>query len=227
MAIQLLTVMAGVRNDLSDTAGAVFTDMQIQEFVLAGMAELNRIAPAETKEVLNLQADPITGITDIYEWDLDFELIYRVEIQNIQSGWTDVVPEAVVGETVSTGWVFRRNVVGGGRLEMPKWWLKTVNANLYYIIVQGYRTRPEFRPDLGQTFFDYVELNNEDAYAVRMFARAEAYDLLAHDRSAFAQWQGQSNNTDVSPTQMMQMASSARDVWRRQRGLMRVVRRYW
>jgi hypothetical protein len=71
-----------------------------------------------------------------------------------------------------------------------------------------------------------VALSEEEIYSVRSYAKSEGYDLLSHDRSLFSQWQGQTNNTDVSPTQMMQMAGNAKQEWDRHRGLIRTVRRY-
>jgi hypothetical protein len=72
-----------------------------------------------------------------------------------------------------------------------------------------------------------VSVSGEEEFSVRSFARAQGFDMLAHDRSLFAQWQGQTNNTDVSPTQMMQMEANAKQEWLKHRSLIRVVRRYW
>jgi hypothetical protein len=72
-----------------------------------------------------------------------------------------------------------------------------------------------------------VPLSSEEEYSVRGYAKSAGFDLLSHDRGLFAQWQVQTSNSDVSPTQMMQMALNAKGDWDRQRSLIRVVRRYW
>ena len=71
-----------------------------------------------------------------------------------------------------------------------------------------------------------IAISGEEEYSVRAYAKSAGFDMLAHDRGLFAQWQGQTNNTDVSPTQMMQMAGNAKQEWDRHRGLIRTVRRY-
>lgn len=221
MSKTLGTLIDAAYRDLADEAKEVFSALQVEDFVRGGIAEINRISPQELKEVIDTHADPITGITSLYEFELDMDLIYRVEVERVADGWTTLLGEAVEGQTVSTGWVFRR-LFNGGRLEFPKWWLREVNWNQYYLIVHGYRPRPQ-PANLGEE----VPLSDQEEYSVRAYARAMGYDLMAHDRSLFTQWQGQTNNSDVSPTQMMQMAASAKDEWDRHRGLIRTVRRYW
>jgi hypothetical protein len=37
--------------------------------------------------------------------------------------------------------------------------------------------------------------------------------MLLHDRTLYQQWQTQANNSDVSPTQLLQMASTFKQEW--------------
>lgn len=72
-----------------------------------------------------------------------------------------------------------------------------------------------------------VSLGGEEEFSVREFAKAQGFDLLTHDRSLFAQWQGQTNNTDVSPVMMLNMAAQAKTDWERRARKITTVRRYW
>ena len=91
----------------------------------------------------------------------------------------------------------------------------------------GYGARPLPPSVTDPTPSPETGLSETETYSVRAYAKSAGFDLLAHDRSLFAQWQGQTNNTDVSPTQMTQMAAGAKVEWDRQRGLIRVVRKQW
>lgn len=215
------TLTNSVFSDLSDTPKVVFTTAQVYDFIRAGVADLNRVAPLEGVESIALVTDPDTGIVTAFSYNVLMTLPYAVEIYRISDGYTEPVPQAVEGETVWTGWVFRETPAGG-TIEFPQWYLQALDTDQFGLRLRGYT--PRIVPTTGGSV---IQLNDEDEYSVRAFAKAQAFDLLSHDRSLFAQWQGQTNNTDVSPTQMMQMAASAKQDWDHTRSHIRTVRRYW
>jgi hypothetical protein len=211
----LAELTAKVFRDLADESKTVFSTAQVEDFVRGGIAELNRIAPYDTYADIDLQ----TGITAYYT---GISHPYRVEVRSSKTG--DIVPVAFESEDMGslTGWTFKaRPDISGGTIEFPRDLIKALDATIWYARVHGYVERPN-----PTTSTASVMLTFEDEYVVREYAKAEGFTLLTHDRALFAQWQGQTNNTDVSPTQMLNMAATAKQEWLRRRGLTRVVRRY-
>jgi hypothetical protein len=217
-----------VFRELADESKTVFSTAQVQDFVRAGVAEISRIAPYDAVETIDLKAN-----TFLYSTKLNH--VYRVELRG-PSGATIVVPVEDGENGWQTGWTFLKSTVEGrpipptgagaeytfqgGVIELP-YSVSTVNPDLYSIRLYGYA--PRINP-LSGTWG--LTLSFAEEMAVREYAKAEGFTLLTHDRALFAQWQGQTNNTDVSPTQMMNMAATAKQEWSRRRGRMRVVRRY-
>jgi len=224
---QLTELVDGVYRDLADEAKEVFSTLQVEDFVRGGIADLNRVAPQDTEEVIEFVTDPENGVINKNSYDVAIELPYRVEWFRLSDGWSEVLSEPVEGQSGASGYTFRRTATGG-TITFPAWWIAQVDPTVYGIRLHGYAVRPlPYTTDPDPINSPSVPLSSEEEYSVRAYAKSEGFDLLAHDRSLFAQWQGQSNNTDVSPTQMMQMAANAKQEWDRQRGLIRVVRRYW
>jgi hypothetical protein len=220
----LAELVDGVYRDLADESKVVFSTLQVEDFVRGGIAELNRVAPTDAYETIVFATDVDTGAIAEYEYDILTHLLYRVELREFANGSATPIPEPEEGQTVNGGYVFRQTT-SGGHIEFPKWFLDRIDPLLFAIRVYGYQTRPLPYTIEGQAS-PTVAVNSEDEYSVRMYAKSEGFDLLSHDRSLYQQWQGQTNNSDVSPTQMMQMAGNAKQDWSRRRGLIRTVRRY-
>jgi hypothetical protein len=221
----LAALVDGVYRDLADQEQEVFSTLEIEDFVRGGIADLNRVAPNDTVYELVLVTDPDTGVVTQMVYDIPIELPYRTTIRRDSDGYEQSVTEPVDGWQGSGGIDFKRTATGG-RMEFPIWYLSQFDASSYTIRVHGYAPRPlpytvdgDPSPEVG--------LSSEEEYSVRAYAKAAGFDLLAHNRSLFAQWQGQTNNSDVSPTQMMQMSGNAKQEWDRQRGLIRTVRKMW
>jgi hypothetical protein len=211
-----------VYRDLADEAKEVFSVLQIEDFIRHGVAELNRIAPQETTENLVLVVDEDTGKVVQQTYATIIELPYTVSVNWIDgSGQTMIIPEAEPGYSHSSGFTFRRSTTGGV-IVLPIWVTAYLDASIHAVRIDGYTSRP-----IPYGSATNVAVSDEEEYLVRAYAKSQGYDLLSHDRSMFAQWQGQTNNTDVSPTQLMQMAVQAAQGWDRMRGLNRIVRRYW
>ena len=221
---KLVDLVTGVYRDLADESKEVFSTVQVEDFIRGGIADLNRAAPMDTVEEIELVTDPDTGAVTQWAYNIAIELPYRVEVRRKSDGWIRSITDPDDSNTGIGGFTFRRTA-DGGTIEFPQWWLSSFPADAYLIRVFGYAPRPLPVTVAGEDTM--VSLSGEEEYAVRAYARQQGFDLLTHDRALFAQWQGQTNNSDVSPTQMMQMAGAAKQEWDRQRGLIRVVRRYW
>jgi len=222
----LAELVEGAYRDLADEAKEVFSTLQVEDFVRGGIVELNRVAPNDTVYDLELAVDPDTGAITQTAYDIPIELPYRIEVQRHTDGYVWNLMESQYDGWVGSGGIDFKKGASGGRIEFPAWWLGTFDVANNSIRIHGYAVRPlpytiegEESPEVG--------LSSEEEYAVRSYAKGAGFDLLAHDRSLFAQWQGQTNNSDVSPTQMMQMSANAKSDWDRQRGLIRTVRKYW
>jgi hypothetical protein len=216
-----------VFSDLADgPPGLVFTQLQVEDFIRGGIADLNRVAPTDSIDDLDLVLDPDTNLITTFAYDTPINLPYRVEWRRSSDGWTQPIPEAVEGESGVTGFVFRQTPAGGN-IEFPYWMLGGIDGSIYGIRLHGYAARPlPYTTDPDPALSPAIAVTPEEEYSIRAYAKSAGFDLLAHDRSLFAQWAGQTNNTDVSPTQMMQMAGGAKQEWDRHRSLIRTVRRY-
>ena len=84
----------------------------------------------------------------------------------------------------------------------------------------GYAHRPQLVVDA-----DVSVLDDTAEWGVRRYARAQAFALMQNDRALFKQWQGASQNTDVSPNQLNQMVSLYASEWDRTRNYLRRLRR--
>lgn len=234
-----LDVLAdSVFSDLADEAKAVFTQAQVEDFIRAGMVELNRVAPRDAYIDLTVTdvADDGQGGTVAVPVDeffcSRFSLVYRVELRSAREDILHfVMTPAEGGESTLNGYI-TRELPDGVMIETRFF----INRDLkdpvlltprYRLRVYGYAMRPLPYAEGDPPVYPTVALNIEEEYAVREFAKAEGFGLLTHDRSLFQQWQGQTNNTDVSPVMMMNMEAMARRSWDKKRGLIRTVRKYW
>ena len=89
------------------------------------------------------------------------------------------------------------------------------------MVVWGYADR-----DLPLSDDDVLDLaDNTDYLCVLNHCKHLGFELLAHDRSLYQQWLAATNNTDVSPTQLLGMVSSAEQTYDRMRRRNTVLRR--
>jgi hypothetical protein len=223
----LATMVQRIYRDLADEAQEVFTNTMVEDFVREGIAELNRIAPPEVSVNIALTVDDATNRVMVDTYNIPIDLPYRVAKVWFDGRGTygmQTIPAAEDGvDEMAYGFLFRRTPTGGV-ITFPRVVIDSIDPDYQGLNVAGYGSRP--MPFTG-TVSPTLSLSEEEEYLIRVFGRSRGYDVLSHDRSLFAQWQGQTNNSDVSPTQMMQMAANAANDWDRQRGLNRVVRKYW
>ena len=210
-----------VYRDLADEAKEVFSTLQIEDFIRHGMAELNRIAPQVAEIPLALSFDVDTGKMTTQTYQTTIDLPYMVEVRWLDNSQSIPLAPADMGQSFMSGYIFHRTNTGG-TIILPPWIASFVDEDLHGVVLTGYTSRP-----IPYGTATNVAISDEEEYLVRAYAKSQGYDLLSHDRAMFAQWQGQTNNSDVSPTQLMQMAGQAAQGWDRMRSLNRVVRRYF
>jgi hypothetical protein len=222
----LATMVSRVWRDLADEAHTVFTNTMVEDFVREAIAELNRIAPVEMSVGLPLLYDSDDRIR-ASSYNIPIELPFRVVktwFDTRGTYWYEDVPFVPMGEPPTNGYNFRRQPTGG-TITLPRYIIDYWDRDINGINVGGYGPRVlPYTSTAGVS--PTLSLSEGEEYLVRVFGRMRGYDVLQHDRALFAQWQGQTNNTDVSPTQMTQMAAGALNDWDRQRGLNRVIRKY-
>jgi hypothetical protein len=225
-----------VFRDLADEGKQVFTTLQVEDFIRGGIVELNRVAPVDAVENI----DFVEGQT-VYPTSMT--LVYGASLRDKTGRTVAVIDPLAPGDPHIYGYVHR--IVGdGGVIEVTPGMVEAVfadqteDADRLFIRLAGYARRP--LPYVTTVLSDpddetsplvaiqpEVTLGSDEEFAVREYAKAEGFTLLTHDRALFQQWIGQTNNTDVSPVMMMNMAGQARAEWNRRRGLIRTVRRYW
>jgi hypothetical protein len=214
-------LVTSVYRDLADDPRQVFTVAQVEDFIRGGIVELNRVAPLDTVDTI----DFIDGQT---EYPTTLNLIYAASLRDKDGRTVAVIDMLENGQPFVYGYTFRRQG-GGGVIEVTRGMvdqaMSVEDSSRPSIRLAGYAPRPLPYSVSGDD--PETGLDSDEEYAVREFAKAEGFTLLTHDRALFQQWQGQTNNTDVSPVMMMNMASGARNEWHSKRGLIRTVRRYW
>jgi hypothetical protein len=222
----LATMVARVYRDLADDSHTVFTNTQVEDFVREAITELNRIAPVEVSVGVPIAYGP-GDVIKSSSYNIPVELPFRVVKTWFDSRgtyWYEDIPPVPMGEPPTNGYLFRRNATGG-TITLPRYVIDYWDRDINGVNVGGYGPRAlPYTSTAGVS--PTLPLSEGEEYLVRMYGRMRGFDLMTHDRALFAQWQGQTNNTDVSPTQMTQMAGGAVQDWDRQRGLNRVVRKY-
>ena len=208
-APSLATLRTSVARDLRDDEMQTWSPAQIDDLINAGIGELNRVRPLES--VL-----PVTYVQGTNAYPLPFSTIFRVEVHRIGGPtlvWSPI-PEATGSAGTQDGWDYF-----GGLINLPD--TMTFNADTDEIRVWGYEDRPPvYANDEFPSFIDY-----DDEQGVRHYARYIGAESLLHTRLLFEQWQTQSNNSDVSATQMLQTVSTFQQAWQSTRNRLRRLRR--
>jgi hypothetical protein len=180
----------------------VFTFGMCQQFLDDGINELNQIRPREVVGTIDADSD-ISG-----ELAPRLDEIWKVEYVDPEGFIYSTVP-ASDGDT--PGWVFygrrirfdgqtRRNISRLIDQTEPPWTLR------WY----GYQLR-DMTPASGSGIVEFDV--PEDEFLVLRYGRWAGLRSLNNDRSLFQQWVQQTNNTDVSPTQLNQMVAMAEQEW--------------
>ncbi len=198
-----------VSRDIRDPGNVTFAAAVVDDLINAGMDEVSRVYPQE-------KVVSVTPVADTFDYDLSSEQmlsIFRVEW--LRSDLFHAVLGESAGDTQMDGWEFF-----AGHLRFPRTSLSTVVVATDEFRVWGYAGRAQLTDDA-----QVAELDDPGEWGVRAYARMMAFQTLHGDRAQYAQWQAQSNNTDVSPNQLSQMVALYRSEWDRQRNHLRRLRR--
>ena len=212
----LAELRARVARELRDPNLKTFTQADLNDYINAGVGELNELRPLE--EILTLEGDEMM----ITETGIGLDYIWRVMIAYLQDGRVVkevVVPPANDETSVYSGWLH-----WGHRLMLPRTlfrWLHEDALGIAQLWVFGYYARDVFLTDdqVGQ-FRSAAEET-----AIRQYCMWRGWDALRSDRALFQQWQTQSNNTDISETQLINMAGTSEAEWSRTRKRIYLIRR--
>jgi hypothetical protein len=197
---EMVTVLS---EDLRDASKKTFDDTNLIQFVNDGMVEVNRVYPLHV-------VDDIALVEDQSSYATRFSSVYRVEVWD----GTSLVGSIPYNDGNGTyaGWELY-----GSTLVIPPNIAGTEMFDAYTSLslkVAGYAKRQLL------TVADWtspLDLDPEAALGVRWFAAFRAYQTLMSDRSLYKQWQGQSNNTDVSMPMLMNLVQTASTMWERHR----------
>ena len=187
-----------VASDLRDPLHKAFTDTQIGDLVNEGIAELNRLRPLERIESL-----PLVEGSKAYATTLQGVFLVEGKRQGEPAYWPIPETDYAAGVGSQGGWT-----LFGGFLVLPGL-MTPLDPDVDDIRVWGYRDRNELVADSDVPQF--IDLTDEQA--VRSYARYTALEMLLHDRALFQQWQTQTNNSDISATQLLQAASTLQGQW--------------
>lgn len=182
--------------DLRDSAFKTFTEPAVGALINEGIAELDRLRPWQRVVAL-------PWVYPAEEIALGRQRVLSLEGQNdVDQQWLYVPQASHVHEGIATdGWD-----QWGDTLILPKGILLSATTAFRALVYED-RDPLVAETDVAQ-FFDMT-----DEQVVRCYARWTALEALLHDRTLYQQWQTQANNSDVSPTQLLQMASTFKQEW--------------
>jgi hypothetical protein len=206
-----LEMQATVLRALRDPNATVFPPETINDFINLALADLSGYRPKELRESadwpLDTDTPPFTSFIAVWRVSVN---IHTDSIGNQQ---TVILPYADSSNiTNRVGWDFYEN-----ELTIPGWWVLRINAMAQNYWTQmrvwGYTDRTQ--PVDDDSILDLLDAT--DYLCVTNHCKAQGFELLNHDRALYQQWLAQTNNTDVSPTQLQGMYSQAEATFQRSR----------
>lgn len=202
----LLELREAVAGDIRDPNFATFTTGEVDDFINAGQADVNRAYPLQAFEVLQAVADDTEYATTLAS-------VFRVDILRDDIYWRDL-PQAD-GVAAQSGWEHH-----AGLFLVPRSIAVALEPTRDSYNLWGYRYRARLETDEQVT-----ELDTDAEFAVRAYARWAAYQTMLADRTVFKQWQGVSQNTDISVNQLEQLVGIYSREWEQARNRLRMLRR--
>jgi hypothetical protein len=187
-----------VASDLRDPTYATFTKPQIGALVNEGIAELNRVRPQESVQDILL-------MDDVLEYPCVLQPIFLVEArrQNDPAWWPIEEQDYAAPVGTQAGWSLFAGVLRLPGLMTP------LSTGFDQLRAWGYLDRGQLINDTDTA--DFTDMTDEEG--CRCYARWTALEMLLHDRMLYQQWQSQTNNSDISTTQLLQTASSYQQEW--------------
>lgn len=195
-----------ISRDLHDPENETFSTTEINDLINMGIAELNRLCAKEYRADIVLVANTYT-----YALDSTVDGLYRVEMWK-DAAYYFTIPR-MVDDLTTSGWDVFENI-----LYLPR--SLSFNATTDTMTVWGYELR-----DPAMLDDDVVDCDLDGESLIRAYAQYTCFQRLIMNRALFQQWQTNTNNSDVSATQLLGMASVYANEWRAQRSRVRRLRR--
>lgn len=205
----LSTLRTSVRSDLRDTAGATWTDTEVNDLINSGIDWVNGFYPKEAIQT-TAYTQPISGavfsvaLTSV-SWP------FRVDIYDGGAKYRETLLPST-GDGPDSGWEVHNNII----FFAPHYSLPDTGT----LRIFGYTGFVQLSASTSTTDMDVSAIA-----AVRVWVQAEAFNRLLSDRVAFQQWQVQSGNSDVSALSLNQIALSNQARIRREETRLRRIRR--
>jgi hypothetical protein len=197
---------ASISRDLHDTDNRAFSTSEVNDLINGGIAELNRLVPKEARVDI-----PLVANTHTYDLSDTIDDIFRVELWRV--GWSYNTLKRHDGDEMQSGWDYFNTI-----LYLPP--AMDFDADQDTLTVWGYSKRD---PLLSDDEVLDADLDGENV--IRAYAQFTCFQRLIMSRALFQQWQTDANNTDVSATQLLGMASVYANEWRSLRSRVRRLRR--
>jgi hypothetical protein len=194
-----------VARDIRDPLLSTFSEDQVNDFINGGMNEVNRVYP---KEVI----EDVTPVEDQYAYSTAARNPFRVEFYRDNRLWKYLPHNE--DESSGGGWDWFAE-----QLHLPSSHVDQVAPGDFWR-VWGYGSRAQLEDDE-----QVADVDVDGEWGIRMYARWMAYQTMTQERSLFKQWQAQSQNTDISETQLQQLVMTYAQEWDRARNQLRRLRR--
>lgn len=216
----LAELRASVLRDLRDAGQDTFATALVNSFINMGIAELNAIRPIETRIQYAGDQDWTQELpfTEVFACELAIE----PEVGDTLH-WDALHPADHARGYGRSGWDYfaRRLMLSGQHTEGIANLVDRYGAGQVHIGLWGYADRDLLINDADVASFQTAL----DELIVRGYAKSEGFRALASDRALFQQWQENSNNSDVSPTQLNNMLGQAQGDFDRMRKRHHLMRR--
>lgn len=201
----LTNLITFVARDLRDPTLATFTTQEITDFINAGIDAVSEVAPRQAQE--DIEPDGSNEYTPLTVTRPTRVEVWSVAPQTIHS--LHRIPAAAEGFTNETdvGWK-----MWAGVLTLPYGFAAYLADDTKNLRIWGYAPYTQL-VNGGDT----ADLSNNAEWAVREYAALQGYERLMNDRSLFANWQTQSNNTDVSVAALINAWATRSQQWERRR----------
>jgi hypothetical protein len=199
---------ARVAADLRDPLYKTFMAADIDALINGAVVEVSRAYPKQV--VSSVVYD--TGVAD---YPVDFTDIFRVEV--FRDGvYAFTIPPNESDDSAQGGYD-----TFAGAVHLP-WYVvaRLSETTDDSIRLWGYRNR-----EIMETATESLDGDAEFEHGVRTYSVLTGYQRLANSRALFQQWTQDSNNTDVSPTQLLGMAQAFESQWQHIRQQLRTLRR--
>jgi hypothetical protein len=204
----LATLRGYVAMDLRDSGLKTFTAPEVNALINGAIVEVSRVYPKEA-------IDAIVFDTGASAYPTDFEQVFRCEV--FRNGvYYATIPPNESDDSAQGGFD-----LFGGEIHLP--WsavARLVETSNDSLRLWGYKPR-----DILETDAESLDGDADTEHAVRLHAVLTGYQRLANSQALFQQWTQESRNTEVSPTQLIGMASTFESQWQRVRQQLRTLRR--